>query len=249
MMEGLLSVPVLQPMEPSRDPWGGGGAAGSPALLHLGGRCSVLLQSSTPGPGEREMLSPLPSPSSSAPCAHTAATWRPGWLPAAHRGRTVPVLQLPWGRRALHPGDLTDGVEWMGGCWPRCSFRCDERSCGDAMSHRWERVPPQWVALGGGVGTGGRVMFSGCGEAQHRGIPWAVCAERSLRLCAPVVCWPAVVLHHYGVWGVWRVRLLQGDAHCMENGAQGPCHGEWGWLSDKSVPCSALHAGWPSLPS
>lgn len=128
MMEGLLSVPVLQPMEPSRDPWGGGGAAGSPALLHLGGRCSVLLQSSTPGPGEREMLSPLPSPSSSAPCAHTAATWRPGWLPAAHRGRTVPVLQLPWGRRALHPGDLTDGVEWMGGCWPRCSFRCDERS-------------------------------------------------------------------------------------------------------------------------
>lgn len=150
MMEGLLSVPVLQPMEPSRDPWGGGGAAGSPALLHLGGRCSVLLQSSTPGPGEREMLSPLPSPSSSAPCAHTAATWRPGWLPAAHRGRTVPVLQLPWGQRALHPGDLTDGVEWMGGCWPRCSFRCDERSCGDAMSHRWERVPPQWVALGGG---------------------------------------------------------------------------------------------------
>lgn len=102
---------------------------------------------------------------------------------------------------------------------------------------------------GGGVGTGGRVMFSGCGEARHRGIPWAVCAERSLRLCAPVVCWPAVVLRHYGVWGVWRVRLLQGDAHCLENGAQGPCHGEWGWVSDKSVPCSALHAGWPSLPS
>lgn len=102
---------------------------GSPAALHLGAGAgkrpaSVAFCCSPPHSalGTGEVLCPLPSLSSSAPCARAAATWRLAHSDT-HRGWTVPVHQLSWGHRGhwfptLAWGDLANGVEWIGRRWP-----------------------------------------------------------------------------------------------------------------------------------